>query len=93
MFFKKVRGALLVCIWNQGGGGPKKFGNRCCRVQVTGWPKDSLKLATKKCLLQRTQPVGTSLSPVAWFMLLVIRDGPWLLDSFFSQWLDSPLGA
>jgi hypothetical protein len=21
-----------VCIWNRGGGGPKKFGNRCCRV-------------------------------------------------------------
>jgi hypothetical protein len=29
MFFKKGRGALWVCIWNQGGGGPKKFGNHC----------------------------------------------------------------
>jgi hypothetical protein len=26
-FLKKGRGALWVCIWNQGGGGPKKFGN------------------------------------------------------------------
>jgi hypothetical protein len=29
MFFEKGRGALWVCIWNQGGGGPKKFGNHC----------------------------------------------------------------
>jgi hypothetical protein len=27
MFFKKGKGALWVCVWNQGGGGPKKFGN------------------------------------------------------------------
>jgi ribosomal protein L37AE/L43A len=26
-FFRKGRGALWVCIWSQGGGGPKKFGN------------------------------------------------------------------
>jgi hypothetical protein len=32
MFFKKGRGALWVCIWNRGGGGPKKFGNRCTRA-------------------------------------------------------------
>jgi hypothetical protein len=31
MFFKKVRGALWVCLWNQGGGGPKKFGNHWCK--------------------------------------------------------------
>jgi hypothetical protein len=29
-FFKKGRGALWVCIWNQRGGGPKKFGNHWC---------------------------------------------------------------
>ena len=31
MFFKKGRGALWVCIWNRGGGGPKKFGNHWFR--------------------------------------------------------------
>jgi hypothetical protein len=31
MFFFKGRGALWVCIWNQGGGGPKTFGNRWSR--------------------------------------------------------------
>jgi hypothetical protein len=36
MFFKKGRGALWVCIWNQGGGGPKTFGNRWSRcINVT----------------------------------------------------------
>jgi hypothetical protein len=34
MFFKKGRGALWVCIWNQGGGGPKKFGNHWSRSAV-----------------------------------------------------------
>jgi hypothetical protein len=33
-FFKKGRGALWLCLWNQGGGGPKKFGNYCSRVLV-----------------------------------------------------------
>jgi hypothetical protein len=28
MFFEKGRGALWVCIWNQRGGGLKRFGNR-----------------------------------------------------------------
>jgi hypothetical protein len=35
MFFKKGRGALWVCIWNQGGGGPKKFGNRWSNIYET----------------------------------------------------------
>jgi hypothetical protein len=34
MFFKKGKGALWVCVWNQGGGGPKKFGNHCTRRTV-----------------------------------------------------------
>jgi hypothetical protein len=36
MFFKKKEGggALWVCLWNQGGGGPKKFGNHWCRGSV-----------------------------------------------------------
>jgi hypothetical protein len=32
MFFKKGRGALWVCLWNRGGGGPKAFGNQRCRA-------------------------------------------------------------
>jgi hypothetical protein len=40
MFFKKGRGALWVCIWNQGGGGPKKFGNHCSKLNGfdSPWP-------------------------------------------------------
>jgi hypothetical protein len=33
-FLTKVGGALWVCIWNQGGGGPKMFGNRWCRYCI-----------------------------------------------------------
>jgi hypothetical protein len=31
MFFKNGRGALCVCIWNKGGGGPKSFWNHCLK--------------------------------------------------------------
>jgi hypothetical protein len=41
MFFKKVRGALWVCLWNRGGGGPKKFGNHCSKRCVAGLLEDS----------------------------------------------------
>jgi hypothetical protein len=35
MFFKKGKGALWVCIWNRGGGGPKKVWEPL--IYSTGW--------------------------------------------------------
>jgi hypothetical protein len=55
MFFKKGRGALWVCIWNQGGGGPKKFGNHCCRASSLGTESTAVfHITLKHFSLQRT---------------------------------------
>jgi hypothetical protein len=46
MFFKKGRGALWVCIWNQGGGGPKKFGTTGVERPDCLWGPSSCSVGT-----------------------------------------------
>jgi hypothetical protein len=40
-FLKKGRGALWVCIWHQGGGGPKKFGHRWAKPTQAAFKLDA----------------------------------------------------
>jgi hypothetical protein len=37
MYFKEDKWALWVCVWNQGGGGMKNFGNHWSKWCLPGW--------------------------------------------------------
>ena len=58
MLFKKGRGALCVCIWNQGGGGPKMFGNRWRKWTWLPNKRACLNLAYSWTSRERSRTVG-----------------------------------
>jgi hypothetical protein len=102
MFYKKGRGALWVCIWNQGGGGPKKFGSHWCRfwwlkfVETKIHPFNLIKVPRKRVLLLFVllQLLNVSVNQYFFFKIVRcrVRISSWnQYNLFLPQYLKSKL--